>query len=327
MSDFGQRFLLARYPTGGVVVDLESGNYYQVNASAAAVCDALREGGDMAERVAAELGVSREEAARNIADMTTRLAGPAVLGTPQGSYHFYPAEGGYVLRHGEVTVLEVDADLRIRLPQNSEPARDTQLELYVRALAPKLLFQHGATVLHASACITGGKLIAFAGVSGAGKTTTARAFATTGLLVSEDLLVFDPKPGRAEVLTEAEPFIHVWTRRVSDELLAGRGRTVSSTELTSIVKGPSRQLDRILFLDESRRNGMELRSRRVRESEALVALMAHNFLGAKEADEWRRFFKATAALVDEVETEEASTPNGVEHLISAAAHYTSNWTS
>jgi hypothetical protein len=55
--------------------------------------------------------------------------------------------------------------------------------------------------------------------------------------------------------------------------------------------------------------------------------MTHDYLGAKEVEEWRRFFEGAVALIAEVETEELSAPNGIEHLASTAARYMSNWTS
>jgi hypothetical protein len=325
MNDFLNRFLLARYKTGGVVVDLESGNYYLVNATAAVVCDAIRAGGDVEGRSAAELAVPREEAARIVADVVAGLRTPAIRRTPQGSYHFYSAEGGYVLTHGERTVLEVSGlDMSIRLPAGGRSPHEAQLELYVRALAPKLLFQRGVTVLHASACIAAGQLIAFAGVSGAGKTTTAQAFVLAGAHpVSEDLLVLVPGAPHAEVLTDAEPLIQMWARRVSGELLDGRGGPVSSDELAGVVKGSTLRLNRILFLDKSRRSGLDLKQRPLDPSEALATLMTHDFLGAKEVKEWQRFFEAAVELIAVTDAEEATAPEGVDRLLAAATSYIS----
>ncbi len=325
MSDPDRRFLLARYTTGGVVVDLESGNYYQVNSSAALVCDALRAGGDVEGRVAAELGVPREEAAGIVAEVASGLALPAVRSTPQGSYHFYPAVGGYVLRHGERTVLEVDgASLGIRLPAGDESPLETQLELYVRALAPKLLFHRKVTVLHASACVVAGKLIAFAGLSGAGKTTTARAFNRAGArLVSEDLVVLVPEARRPEVLTAAEPFIQEWARRTSVQLLSEPRRSVSSGSLQHVLDGPTAPLNQVLFVDKSRRTGAEFATCELTEPDALTLLLAHNFLGAVEPETWKRYFSGAVELLRIVDFREASTPDGLDRLAPAAIRYIS----
>jgi hypothetical protein len=325
MSDFDGRYLLARYPTGGVVVDLESGNYYRVNGSAALVCDALRAGADVEGRIARELGVPHTEAARMVANVTAGLTVPAVRDTPQGSYHFHPAPGGYVLRNGARTVLEVEGtDLSIRLPPDGEAPKEIQVEVYVRALAPKLLFQRGVTVLHASACMAAGRLIAFAGVSGAGKTTTARAFAKAGAdLVSEDLVVLAPEAKQATILTEAEPFIFGWARRVGFQLLSEPRKPVPSDALQSLVDGPAAQLDQIFFLDRTRRAGNEFTISPLAEPDALISLMTHDFLGAVEPEAWRRFFDRARTLVELADLRKATPPDGVDRLAQAAARYIS----
>jgi hypothetical protein len=326
MSDLDCRFLLARYTTGGVVVDLESGNYYRVNSSAAMVCDALCAGGDVDGRVAAELGIPREEAARIVAEVESGLAAPAVHGTPQGSYHFYPTVDGYLLRHGERTVLEVDgASLDIRLPAGAESPVEPQLELYVRALAPKLLFQRRVTVLHASACLVAGKLIAFAGLSGAGKTTTARAFTTAGArLISEDLVVLQPEARQGEVLLEAEPLIQEWARRTSGQLLSEPRKPASSDSLEHVLDGPTALLDQVLFLDKSRRTSAEFATSALAEPDALTQLIAHNFLGAVEPETWKRYFNGAVELLQIVDFREVSTPDGLDRLASAATRYISS---
>jgi len=55
------------------------------------------------------------------------------------------------------------------------------------AYPPKIMFTRGLSVLHAASCAVNGALIAFAGQSGAGKTTTVRAFVQQGAQpVTED---------------------------------------------------------------------------------------------------------------------------------------------
>ena len=62
--------------------------------------------------------------------------------------------------------------------------------MHLRSVVPKLLALRGIRVLHASAVEIDGSLLVFSGQSGAGKTTSAKAFAQAGArLVSEDLLV------------------------------------------------------------------------------------------------------------------------------------------
>jgi hypothetical protein len=325
-EQFRARYALARYATGGVVVDLSSGNYYLVNRTAALVCDALLTGEVPESRVASDLSIPREEASLLIAEVVAGLSEPEVRTTPPGAYHFFPADSGYVLRHGDRTVLEVDAagDL-ISLP-TADPLREPGLlEFYVRALAPKLLFQRGVTVLHASACLMeNGRLLAFAGLSGAGKTTTARAFAATGLqLVSEDLLVFVPGEPEPRVALEGEAFVHAWARRVAAQLLRGKGK-VPVGDLSPASGGPTAPVEAILCLDRTRRAGERLTARPLDDPDALTALMTHAFLGAREPENWRRYLASTAALITAIDVREATAPDGLERLAAAVPSYISN---
>jgi hypothetical protein len=204
-----------------------------------------------------------------------------------------------------------------------------QLELYVQALAPKLLFQRGVSVLHASACLVAGRGIAFAGVSGAGKTTTARAFAEAGAtLVSEDLLIFSPTQGPGMVVLGGESLVRAWAKGVAIQLGNGDGAGVPFPgTLLNAGEGPAVRLDRLLLLDRSRRAGTQFTTRTREEHEALAALLMHQFLGAGEPAACRRFIQAATGILLAVATQEATAPNGTELLRTAAADYMSSWTS
>jgi hypothetical protein len=325
---FAERYLLARFPTGGVVVDLVSGNYFRVNSSAALICAALSVTAnrvDARARVSGELNISPEEATRAIDDVIAGLSASAVHHEIQGAYHFYPAKVGYGLWHGDKCVLEVDGDdFAIRLAPGAETAPDRQLELYVRAVVPKLLSLRGATVLHASACTFPGKLIGFAGFSGAGKTTAARAFRDAGAqLLSEDLVVVAVRDNNAAMFVEGEAFIQSWARRAAVELHANPRMSLCSHSLVGVVEGSTARLDQILCLDRDRRTGGDFNSRPLEAPEALTALMTHDFLGGIEPETWRRFFTSALALVRVVDVREGWAPDGVERLLSAAARYIS----
>jgi len=326
--EFCERYLLAAFASGGVIVDLATGNYFRVNRTAATICETLRSTGDVGEaeaRVSRELRISADEARKAMGEVIALLAAPAVHGEIQGSYHFYPANGGYGLWHGERCVLQVDSGAQtIRLATGAATAAESQIELYLRALAPKLLFQRGVTVLHASACAAAGKLFAFAGVSGAGKTTTVRAFCDAGARVlSEDLVILAPLSEQAQVLVGGEPFVQRWAHETASRLMHEPVKSVPSGGIVRVVDGPTAQLNRILVLDRTRRAGDDLATRPLAEPDAVLALMTHDFLGAIETETWRRFFEKAVALVGIVEVREASAPNGVHRLRQAAARYIS----
>jgi len=325
---FADRYLLTRYASGGVVVDLESGNYYRVNRTAALVCEALLRNRDRtaaAASVARELRVDAQEAASVVADVVAGLNVPGLRGEIQGSYHFFPTAAGYELRHGANPVLEVSADgARVRIAPNAPRASVPTMELYVRALAPKLLFQKQISVLHAAACVIGGRLVAFAGVSGAGKTTTARAYTQAGAtLIAEDLVVLSGDQAGAAVLTEGEKRIHAWASATAGRLMEAPEREISTTALTEqAIEGPTLRLHSILFLDRSRREGTDFKTEPLEAPDALAELLRHDFLG-DDVGTWRRFFESAVALLGEIEARLLWAPAGTEGLVTAAGRYIS----
>ncbi len=197
-----------------------------------------------------------------------------------------------------------------------------QLELYVRALAPKLLFQAGIAMLHASACFIDQSLIAFSGLSGAGKTTTAQAFQGAGAeLVSEELLVFAPDGPSAVVITGGEALVFEWSRTAASELREHRCSASMTKLITDLVSGSTSELREIVFLDHTRRRGTEFTTEKLQGASSLAELFRHHFLGAAETDAWRRFFQVAVALVETVEMRLGWSPEGIDHLPGAAARY------
>jgi hypothetical protein len=331
-SSFADRYLVKAFPSGGVVVDLETGNYFQVDASAAIACAALVEGdrASAAREIARTLDLTPEHAARFIADTRAALDSAPVRGTPTGPYHFHPDENGHGhgLWHAGKRVLAVtEPDLTVSVVPGQGVEASPLLEFYVRAVAPKIMFTRGLSVLHASACGLDGTLIAFAGQSGAGKTTTVRAFVQNGAQpISEDLLVLKPDTPRPAVAIGGEARAHAWAKQAAERLAAGAS-AVSSVELATTADGPAMPLGEILFVDAGRRAGADLDARRLSDVEGLLALLANDFLGASSREAWRQFVASAVALSAAVKLFEVTTPLGVAALGPAAARYMSSWTS
>lgn len=332
-DDIGDRYLLARFPSGGVIVNLETGNYFRVDAKAAEVCRALVEcaaPGAEASEVAARLGVPRAHAVRMLDEARAALDVPAARGEVQGSYPFLPAGDGYALWHRDRPVLVVEGDghaQRVRPPDDARSLGADQLERYLRAVAPKLLFLHGLTVLHASACLVEGRLIAFSGTSRAGKTTTARSFAEAGArLVAEDLLVMARDAEDPLVALQGEPAVDAWARAAARELSSG-GTAVSSAELAGASALPHARLDSILYLDGERRAGTDFVADRLDPADGLLALMENDFLGAIARREWQRFFRVAETIAAQTHLYRTAAPLGTDGLVAAARRYISSWTS
>jgi hypothetical protein len=327
---FAERYLVQAFPSGGVVVDLQNGNYFRVDPRAAIACAALVNGdaASATAEVAARLTMTPEHAQKFVSDTRAALDAVQVRGTPTGPYHFHPERGGYGLWHAGNRVLAVrEPDFEILVPRGGGIEESPLLEFYVRAVAPKIMFARGLSILHAAACAIEDTLIAFAGQSGAGKTTTVRAFVNSGARpISEDLLVFKPGAGRPRVTLGSEVRVHAWAKDAAQRLAGGVTR-VPSDELAMMAEGPEMALGTVLFLDASRRAGSAFELRRLDGADALLALMANDFLGASSREAWRQFVATATELTSAVELIDATAPLGVELLERAATRYMSSRTS
>ena len=330
-GNFVDRYLVASYPSGGVVVDLDTGNYFRVDAKAAAACAALTRADDAGavNELTASFGVARAHAERLVADIRAGLATAPVVGPPTGPYHFHREEGGFALWHnGERVLVVTDGNLDVSFPDERREDPGPRLEFYVRALAPKILFIRGISVLHASACAANGRLVAFAGMSGAGKTTTAGAFVEAGArAISEDRVVLEPGADRPSVVLDGERRVHAWARRVSERLAAGEAR-VPSNELATVADGAHEGLDVVHFLDATRRHpGSIFAPRTLSEPDGLLALMVNDFLGDSSRDGWRRYFALARKMAANLALIQLDAPSGLSRLGPAARAYMSTWTS
>jgi hypothetical protein len=325
---FRERFALATFPDGGVVLNVETGSYARLNAAGAAVLEELaRADDDAAARaaIAARLRAPDAVAAEHLAALTAGLEAPGVRIEPPDPFRYRVAEGGgYNLWHGPTRVLHVDADGRTLALVSPPEALSLRVYDYVSAVAPKLLFLRGVTVLHGSSCLHEGRLGGICGKSRAGKTTTARTLARHGRkLVSEDLLVLGPDLTAPRVFVGGEGHVDRWARAAAATLAAGAGTTTSVDELLGAAGGDDVPLASIWFLDAARR-GASFAARPLARARALELVLANHFLGAGGTETWRRHLASCHAIASHVTAYELDVPNGLDRLDEALARYTTN---
>ena len=169
-------------------------------------------------------------------------------------------------------------------------------------------------MLHASAVLTRGRLLAFSGRSGAGKTTTARALVERGAtLVSEDKLLVSagriaaPSPGSAP-----NPTSTLGSREAMIPLLADGW--VSCSALDEAARGEQFSIAEIGFIDVAPRKGDQLVARRLGVPEAASASFRGMFLGTALAAGWRRQLEAAAAFAEHVPGYAVTMPDGLDAL-------------
>jgi len=171
-------------------------------------------------------------------------------------------------------------------------------------------------------------LIAFSGLSGAGKTTTARAFAKVGaLLVSEDLVVLTPNESEPLAVADGELRAHAWARAVAARLSGAPEAAIECGELASVagsLGSDTLPLRSIWFLDSRRREGIEIQRRPLDQVDGLLALIANNFLGVADGEEWRRHIRRGHQVATRLSLSEVTMPAGPERLEQALRPYVTN---
>ncbi len=212
---FRERFALATFADGGVVVDLQTGSYSRVNATGAVMLAAFEGAATLdaaAEACASRFGIAGDVALRDLSALVGDLNREGVRREPLDPFRYRPAaDGGYDVWHDATHVLHVHEGGRLLTLASPPEALPLRIYDYVSGIAPKILFLRGVTVMHGSSCMRGDSLLGICGKSRAGKTTTARTFAKHGCaLMSEDLLVFDPDLSKARVFVEGEKTVDRW---------------------------------------------------------------------------------------------------------------------
>lgn len=324
---FRERFALATYADGGIVVDLQAGGYTRLNASAAVYLRALQAAESIeaaADEVARALRLPIATAAKYLRDVMAALIQADRRQDPIGPFTYRSlGDDGCELWERDRLAIRVDGDGHLRLM--AEPGSlSFRLFDHVSELAPKLLFSQGVTVLHGSSCQRQAGLLGMCGKSRAGKTTTARTFARYGApLVTEDLLVFHTALDRPSVFAEAEAKVHRWSRETARALDEDARAAIDVRTLRAAATGPTIPFEALWFLDAERR-GARFEVRPLSRTEALGRLITNGFLGGADAASWRRYLAALHAIVGAAAASEAYLPDGLERLDAAIAGYSTN---
>lgn len=116
---------------------------------------------------------------------------------------------------GVTTILAKDGNTLIVDP-DSDNIDPQLLNLYILSEALGLiLYQRGLFLLHASAIKIGEQVVIFAGTPGAGKSTTAAAFAKCGYTVlADDMVAMSLDSARKPLVYPAFPQIKIWQSAV-----------------------------------------------------------------------------------------------------------------
>lgn len=306
---FRERFALAELAGEGVLIDLESGAFFRVGPSAARVLAAAARGQPDDSR----------EAALVAEDLAALIAAEPAAAPAQSPLRFITggARGdARVLCWQDAPCLSLAADgLSItRAAEAPPPGVDWAGALLW--LAPHVLVGAGVAVLHASAVSHGGRVTAFSGTSGSGKTTTARAAAEAGARsISEDLVIVTRA---GAVVVTGEPIVRAWSAERA-AALATRD-VLSAADLVAAVRGAETDtlpLAEIDFLSAVRRTGDRLARAALAPADALVRLLENGFAELPDPRVWRHVLGFNAALASALPCFDVTVPDGIDALRAA----------
>ena len=125
-------------------------------------------------------------------------------------------EAGYLLRFPAYADFVVSADARIvccYLRANCPP--ETMRHLLLNQVIPVVLSHLGKLVLHASACATPQGVIAFMGMTGAGKSTLAASFGLQGFSVLTDDCLLVEQQDEVIMTVPSYPGLRLWPETVT----------------------------------------------------------------------------------------------------------------
>ena len=311
---------LETFDEGAVLLHLGSGACFRLNATAADICQKLGEGRPV-EAIASDLalrfGIDFDQARADVEATLAALEEAPPRKPIEEPVRYEVADEAHFVLVREKPVLRVEpAPALVRLA--SEGVTQAEIADAVDGVTPKLLALRGMLVLHASAVAKADEVRAFLGPSGAGKTTTARAFEKAGwALVSEDVVVLRAHAD-AFVVLDAEARARAWAKEAKERLVRERDAAVDFACLEAVAVGPSLPLSMVAFVDEGRRRGDAIELEPLDGPDALVALFGNAFVASAEPAAWETTLRTLARLARAVRAYRATMPEGVEALATAA---------
>jgi len=322
-SKIRDRFALEIREDGGIAVDMTTGSFFALDLTAARVCHALlspRSSDSVLRAICDGLGITPRDAVRAAVEAWTALQADAPR-APRATPLCYERRGdGYVLLDESTVVVQVDQ--RGETLRFFDRHRFSVID-YIRAVTPKVLALQGIPTLHAAAVAIGMKTVAFAGASGAGKTTTARALMTSPSdLISEDLLMLRAVEGSVTLVRSGEAQVRRWQEDVREQLANNGTQEVSCLPLREIASGRAQEvLHEISFLAADHRSVGVFQSERLGGTEALSLLLNHLFLGTDEPTGWRDHLRHARFVAEVVRMTRLAPPAGLQALTAAAPGY------
>ena len=318
-----QDFAVETFPEGGVLLHLPSGEFFQLEARAAAVWSAVR-GEASAEatvaQTAAALRLSAAEA-RGVLDSVLAQARSLHVGRPVIPPAFWDDEQILSLRDGPRTLMSLDKRAStLTVADGLREGSDQELAAALRVFVPKIFGQWFPLAMHASAVNVGDRTIMFCGESGAGKTTTAHMLAeelTGSQLLSEDMVAFRDEIGTLMMVDGVEAVVRAWMSDATAALVERRESRCDVAGLRVALEGETarRPIHKAIFLRAERRRGPVWSFEPVSPAVAIGRLLLYSFLPSPGTIALRSHLRACHTLAGQIHAADAAAvPDGLAAL-------------
>lgn len=336
LGSFPSRFRFERFEDGGVMLDLESGAFYRMNASAGDVCEGLLRGCSIQEiafRLSLSAGLATCDAEGDVRALIQRLIHQVVgdAGRDEPRVHrnsvsvAYDGDGFLISWRG-LPIVRIDREGRRIVRDRALVAGVSSLDLprperWLLWALPHLLVLQGESVIHASSIRTCGVLRAFTGASGAGKTTLARAFADHARdaeLISEDLLWLSIDRTSVRARIGGERALRRWAASRGGELAENGELELGVDDLKRCAGADTAPLEEIWFLEATDRKGESIVASRVSASDAFALLLENSFSEVGSRSLWNHVFDACARVARTANASRITLPREIRLLPAAA---------
>jgi Coenzyme PQQ synthesis protein D (PqqD) len=316
----GPDFALVETGQGGILLNVITGGVFALNESAFLIWQASLDG-QAAEVIAASVAV-RYRISPDVAlrDVKSALSPPGELGRDRAPSDFRYERGpsGYLLSFRGSPAFQIEPSGAKLVAADFTRAHPDLARQLLEAAVPKLLSLRGYLVIHASAVEVEGKILAFSGASGAGKTTTASSLVEAGAqLICEDKLFISPdSEGEVRALVDGERGLQYWIDEVSDDLVAGHA--ISSAGLDALFEGGSKPLVQLGLLHAAHRRSGNIVARRPSPPNAANGVFQNSFLGSDDPYSWIEQLELSASIAGRIDVFDLEMPQGLPSLRTAS---------
>lgn len=308
LASLRENFAAATFPDGGLLLHLPSGDFFHLDAVAAAAWEVIArecDGEMTVAGTAAALQVPTDEA-RTVLVGVVAQAGALRDRRPAVAPVFRDDDELLSLQEGERTLMSLDKrSLTLTTTDALRERADEDIAAAFRVFVPKVYGRWFPLAMHASAVSVHGRSILFCGESGAGKTTTARTLAgeiAGSRVFSEDVVLFRDEDGVLMMVDGAEAAIHAWMADATAALVERREpRYRAITLKRALDREPGRlPVHKAIFLRADRRLGTAWSFERLPPSVVLSRLFVHSFFHSPQPGALREHLRACHALASQV---------------------------